>query len=172
MGHGPGGTDGFTFSSSTGPASGKVHLAPLNGSSDNHSPRTIIQPIYSGRGWFRDWFFGDWNGRLVDGSDRLAVCIAIRPAIDCRGPKQHLCVCGKPHGQRHYGIYVGIGRHANSAEQFAIFDGFGSQCNVARFDGQVFICGEFRRLAGHAGLQFRLDGGRQAGLCNICGNWN
>ncbi len=35
IGLGPGGTDGFTFSSSTCAVSGKVHLAPLNGSSDN-----------------------------------------------------------------------------------------------------------------------------------------
>jgi 6-phosphogluconolactonase len=35
IGLGPGGTDGFTFNSSTGAATGKVHLAPLNGASDN-----------------------------------------------------------------------------------------------------------------------------------------
>ncbi|MGC1870667.1 MAG: beta-propeller fold lactonase family protein [Acidobacteriaceae bacterium] len=35
IGLGPGGTDGFTFNSSTGAVSGKVHLAPLNGASDN-----------------------------------------------------------------------------------------------------------------------------------------
>ncbi len=35
IGLGPGGTDGFTFNSSTGVVSGKVHIAPLNGASDN-----------------------------------------------------------------------------------------------------------------------------------------
>jgi 6-phosphogluconolactonase len=35
IGLGPGGTDGFTFSSSTGVVSGKIHLAPLTGASDN-----------------------------------------------------------------------------------------------------------------------------------------
>jgi 6-phosphogluconolactonase len=35
IGLGPGGTDGFTFNSTTGTVSGKVHLAPLNGASDN-----------------------------------------------------------------------------------------------------------------------------------------
>jgi 6-phosphogluconolactonase (cycloisomerase 2 family) len=37
IGLGPGGTDGFPFNSSTGAvsASGKIHLAPLNGASDN-----------------------------------------------------------------------------------------------------------------------------------------
>lgn len=35
IGLGPGGTDGFTFNSSTGVVSGKIHLAPLNGASDN-----------------------------------------------------------------------------------------------------------------------------------------
>ena len=35
IGLGPGGTDGFAFNSSTGVVSGKIHLAPLNGASDN-----------------------------------------------------------------------------------------------------------------------------------------
>lgn len=35
IGLGPGGTDGFTFNSSTGAVSGQIHLAPLNGASDN-----------------------------------------------------------------------------------------------------------------------------------------
>lgn len=35
IGLGPGGTDGFTFNSSTGVVSGKIHLVPLNGASDN-----------------------------------------------------------------------------------------------------------------------------------------
>lgn len=35
IGLGPGGTDGFTFNSSTGVVSGKTHLVPLNGASDN-----------------------------------------------------------------------------------------------------------------------------------------
>jgi 6-phosphogluconolactonase len=35
IGLGPGGTDGFAFDSSTGAVSGKIHLAPLNGASDN-----------------------------------------------------------------------------------------------------------------------------------------
>lgn len=35
IGLGPGGTDGFSFNSSTGAVSGKIHLAPLNGASDN-----------------------------------------------------------------------------------------------------------------------------------------
>jgi 6-phosphogluconolactonase len=34
IGLGPGGTDGFTFDSTTGIVSGKVHVAPLNGASD------------------------------------------------------------------------------------------------------------------------------------------
>ncbi len=35
IGLGPGGTDGFSFSSSTGVVSGKIHLVPINGASDN-----------------------------------------------------------------------------------------------------------------------------------------
>lgn len=35
VGLGPGGTDGYTFNSTTGAVSGKVHRAPLNGASDN-----------------------------------------------------------------------------------------------------------------------------------------
>jgi 6-phosphogluconolactonase len=35
IGLGPGGTDGFTFNSNTGVASGKIHLVPRNGASDN-----------------------------------------------------------------------------------------------------------------------------------------
>jgi 6-phosphogluconolactonase (cycloisomerase 2 family) len=35
IGLGPGGTDGYTFDSSTGVVSGKIHLVPLNGASDN-----------------------------------------------------------------------------------------------------------------------------------------
>jgi 6-phosphogluconolactonase (cycloisomerase 2 family) len=35
IGLGPGGTDGFTFNSTTGAVSGKIHLVPLNGASDN-----------------------------------------------------------------------------------------------------------------------------------------
>src|ERR1035437_4766826 len=35
IGLGPGGTDGFTFNSTTGAVSSKVHLVPLNGASDN-----------------------------------------------------------------------------------------------------------------------------------------
>ena len=35
IGLGPGGTDGFSFSSSTGVVSGKIHLVPMNGASDN-----------------------------------------------------------------------------------------------------------------------------------------
>jgi 6-phosphogluconolactonase len=35
IGLGPGGTDGFAFNSTTGVVSGQIHLAPLNGASDN-----------------------------------------------------------------------------------------------------------------------------------------